>query len=257
MAGSFKEKKNADDRVSYLDSKGIPAFVDPTNISGETWYRVQAGAFEDRKNAEERLARVREAGIENAFIIVDRDQDQNQDEPIVSGYPISGPVLVSPEQLNRYVRAINPNAPVLGSYYLEFGEYYGIKGDIAFAQALHETDYFRFTGVVEAGQNNYAGIGATGPDNQGASFATPRDGVLAHIQHLFAYASTESLPDKHPLIDPRFDLVQRGSAPTWQALNGKWAVPGDNYGQSILRLYERIVETSISELETVIEEIQV
>lgn len=251
IAGSFKNRQNAEERVAYLDSRGIPAFVHQTTISGDIWYRVQAGAFRNRNNAEQRLAKVKEAGIEDAFIVVD------QGEWTDSGYPISGPVLLSPEQLDRYVRSINPNAPSLTRHYLEFGEYYGIKGDIAFAQALHETDYFRFTGVVQPEQNNYAGIGATGPDNPGASFDTPRQGVLAHIQHLFAYASTESLPGKYPLVDPRFGLVQRGSASTWQSLNGKWAVPGDNYGQSILRLYERTVETSISALESVLGEIQV
>ncbi|MFC0561963.1 hypothetical protein [Halalkalibacter alkalisediminis] len=91
-------------------------------------------------------------------------------------------------------------------------------------------------------------MGASGPNDPGASFATPREGVLAHIQHLFAYASTNPLPDKYPLVDPRFDLVKRGSANTSISLNGKWAVPGHNYGQSILNLYERIIQSSMQNL---------
>ncbi|WP_059103220.1 N-acetylmuramoyl-L-alanine amidase [Shouchella shacheensis] len=251
IAGSFKEKGNAEKRVENLQSNGIDAFVSSTQISGELWYRVQAGAFRNRQNAQQRVSEIKEAGIEDVFII-----EQNIAATAVSDYMILGPSRLSPEQMDRYARSIHPDAPLLGSYYLRFGEYYGIRGDVAFAQALHETDYFRFTGVVQPDQNNYAGIGATGPDNPGASFYTPRDGVLAHLQHLFAYASSEPLPEKYPLVDPRFDLVQRGSAPTWVALNGKWAVPGDRYGQLILALYERMVEASINELGALLQELQ-
>nr|WP_238378776.1 glucosaminidase domain-containing protein [Halalkalibacillus sediminis] len=158
--------------------------------------------------------------------------------------------------MNQFVKSINPNAKELGAYYLKFGQYYGIRGDIAFAQAMHETNYLRFTGVVQPEQNNFSGLGATGSDNPGASFDTPEESALAHIQHLYAYASTEPLPDKYPLVDPRFNLVTRGSATTWQALNGKWAVPGENYGQSILQIYEKALENSIQNLEKTLQEVK-
>ena len=99
----------------------------------------------------------------------------------------------------------------LANFYVNFGKYYGIRGDIAFAQAILETDYFRFiTEVVQPHQNNYCGLGSTKQTNPGASFDTPQDGVLAHLQHLFAYAETKPLPEKYPLWDPRFQLVGRG-----------------------------------------------
>lgn len=167
-----------------------------------------------------------------------------------SGFTILGPIFLSPEQMNRFVKNINPKAPELGSYYLTFGDYYGIRGDVAFAQALLETDYFRFTGDVTLEQNNFSGLGATGSKARGASFKTAEEGVLAHLQHLYAYATTKNLPSRYPLVDPRFHLVERGSAPTWIALNGKWAVPGRNYGQTILDIYERMLHTSIQHLET-------
>ncbi|MGL6016660.1 MAG: glucosaminidase domain-containing protein, partial [Selenomonadaceae bacterium] len=28
---------------------------------------------------------------------------------------------------------------------------------------------------------------------------------------------------------------------TWSGLNGRWAVPGDSYGESILQIYEGIL----------------
>ncbi|WP_342750498.1 glucosaminidase domain-containing protein [Alteribacillus bidgolensis] len=171
-------------------------------------------------------------------------------------YSILGDTILSPDLLNQFAKSIHSDAPELGYYYLKYGEYYGIRGDVAFAQALHETDFFRFTGVVKPEQNNFCGLGATGPDNPGASFDTPEEGVLAHMQHLYAYSSSSALPDKYPLVDPRFQLVERGSATTWVGLNGKWAVPGDRYGQMILNLYERNVKASQKTLEDLLEEIK-
>lgn len=235
IAGSFKERQNAEERVAYLHSHGIEAFIVTTDVSGELWYRVQAGSFAIRENAENRVTELQQMGID-AFIITDNSPPAET--------PILGDTVLLANQMNQFVRKIHPSAQALGEYYVTFGHDYGIRGDVAFAQALHETDYLRFTGIVKEEQNNFAGIGATGPDNPGASFDTPEEGVLAHIQHLYAYASTEPLPPQHPLVDPRFHLVQRGSAETWEALNGKWAVPGDDYGQSILRLYNNMVEAS-------------
>ncbi len=235
IAGSFKSRENADERVAFLRSKGIESFVDTESISGATWYRVQVGVFLSRENAEKRLEDVKKAGIQDAFIIVE-DSSGTQEVESPSGYSILGQTFLSPEHMNRFVKKVNPGALELGIYYLTFGEYYGIRGDLAFAQAMHETDYLRFTGVVKPEQNNFCGLGATGPDNQGASFQTPREGVLAHLQHLYAYATTKPLTDGYPLLDPRFDLVARGSVPTWVGLNGKWAVPGATYGQSILSI---------------------
>ncbi|MDQ1001197.1 N-acetylmuramoyl-L-alanine amidase [Neobacillus niacini] len=255
IAGSFQSRENADERVTFLRSKGIESFVDAVSISGATWYRVQAGAFSSRDNAEKRLEEVKKTGISDAFILAE-DSNTAEDLESPSGYSILGKTYLSPEQMNLFVKNIKPDALELGIYYLTFGEYYGIRGDVAFAQAMHETDYLRFTGVVKPEQNNFCGLGATGPDNPGASFETPREGVLAHLQHLYAYASTKPLPDGYPLVDPRFSLVARGSAPTWVGLNGKWAVPGTTYGQSILGLYERMINSAKENLEKVLKEVK-
>jgi N-acetylmuramoyl-L-alanine amidase len=255
IAGSFKQRENADMRVTSLHSKGIEAYVVTTTISGETWYQVQSGAFSTRANAEGRLKEIRNIGIADAFILPEAPSKSPSPDPPPTGYSILGSTYLSPEHMNLFVKTVNPTAIELGNYYLTFGEYYGIRGDIAFAQALKETDYFRFTGVVKPEQNNYAGIGATGPDNPGASFKTPEEGVLAHLQHLYAYASIQPFPNEYPQVDPRFNLVKRGSATTWTALNGKWAVPGTTYGQSILGLYEKMIQFTKQNLDSILNDI--
>lgn len=139
---------------------------------------------------------------------------------------------------------------MLAELFLEEGTIEGIRGDIAFCQSIKETGWFRFGGQVLPEQNNYAGIGATNnsPVGKGAWFKTARDGVRAQIQHLKAYANDEALVN--PCIDPRFGLVTRGAAGNmWTGLNGRWAVPGDGYGESILALWEEMynycVENSV------------
>ncbi|RKQ33535.1 N-acetylmuramoyl-L-alanine amidase [Oceanobacillus halophilus] len=68
IAGSFQSKKNADDQVNFLQSKGIDSYVETVTISGERWYRVQAGAFSSRDNAEAHLETVKRTGV-NGFIL--------------------------------------------------------------------------------------------------------------------------------------------------------------------------------------------
>lgn len=159
------------------------------------------------------------------------------------GTGIMGSAAARLAQLEAVVRRIHPNPPDVAGLYLSFGPQLGVRGDLAYAQALLETNYFRYGSVVKPEQNNYCGLGATGPDNPGHSFATPAEGVMAHLQHLYAYASLDPLPDGMELVDPRFGLVQRGSARYLGELNGKWAVPGTTYGQSI----DRILGTILAE----------
>lgn len=99
-----------------------------------------------------------------------------------------------------------------------------VRGDIVIAQAIWETAHFQYGGIVDKDDNNYAGIGAVGTAGVKERFKTPRLGIRAQVQHLKAYASTDSLV--LDLVDPRFKYVTRGSAVSVEELSGKWAVPG-------------------------------
>lgn len=260
IAGSFKDRKNADARVLFLKEKKLDAFITQTTLNGAPYFRVQAGAFRERDNAERFAQEINRLGVE-AFILAETDGTPPAPTPpkpeppkppppppvpTPTGFTIMGESVLKGEDLDAFVQKVNPNAPVLGEIYETIGKAYGVRGDVAYAQAIHETNYFRFTGMVKPEQNNYAGIGATGGSVSGASFETPEEGVLAHIQHLFAYASKDPLPEGYPKVDPRFDLVTRGIAYGWTDLNGRWAVPGEQYGQLILKIYERNLEDSIT-----------
>lgn len=118
----------------------------------------------------------------------------------------------------------------------------GVRSEVVFAQAMKETGWLRFGGAVKPGQFNFCGLGAI--DSSGglaASFDSVRTGIRAQVQHLKAYASSEDLVND--CVDPRFSLVKRGSAPRLKDLNGKWAVPGDGYGESIADIMMRVMKS--------------
>ncbi len=137
--------------------------------------------------------------------------------------------------------SVSPEALV--SYYYREGAREGVRPDVAFAQALKETGFFRYGGTVTPDQNNYCGLGTTSATVKGAYFASSELGVRAHIQHLLAYASTRR--PVLPVVDPRYDLVRSAygarTLGTWADLNGRWAVPGHSYGQSIMQLFRDIL----------------
>lgn len=144
-----------------------------------------------------------------------------------------------------------PNCTIqeLAQIFIEEAETEGVRADIAWAQSLKETGYFRYGGIVLPEQNNYAGIGALNNNSKGdaAVFESPRIGVRAQIQHLKAYASTEAL--KGECVDPRFHLVKRGSSKYAEWLgyednpNGAgWAWPGKGYGYDIIKILKSILQ---------------
>lgn len=168
---------------------------------------------------------------------------------------IMGKAQATAQQMALFCRSKNSTPQLtscsleqLAEMFIEEGEAEGVRGDVAFAQSLHETGYFKFGGIVLPTQNNYAGIGALNGNatGQAASFPDPRTGVRAQIQHLKAYASTEALVNE--CVDPRFSLVARGVAPYVEWLGAAdnpqgrgWAVPGAGYGANIVKLLGQIM----------------
>lgn len=185
---------------------------------------------------------------------------------------LMGSSYCSLEQMQRYLNNVEStvkyNAAVNGktfvpfpkdiaSYYYNISKKYNIRGDVALAQALLETGYFQYGNEVKPWQNNYCGLGAIGRvttqedlDKQifsqvnhnkayllvgyhGWCYDSVASGVEAHIQHMYSYASASPLPAGTELLDGRFAHGNRGKAIYLNDLNGKWAVPGNNYGENI------------------------
>ena len=120
----------------------------------------------------------------------------------------------------------------------------GVDPAVAFCQTIVETGWLTFGGQVSINQYNFAGLGALDTGEAGATFPDARTGVRAQVQHLKAYASSASL--NNTLVDPRFHLVKRGSAPYVEWLGQQenpsgygWAT-GKDYGSKILNLMSQL-----------------
>lgn len=142
-----------------------------------------------------------------------------------------------------FLHAMNPSVDLATALnfallYDEEAQLEGVNPDLAFAQMLLETSYLRFGGQVEAGQNNFGGLGALDGGDRGLAFASPRLGVRAQVQHLKYYATSQPLVGLP--INPRLGYVKRASAPTALQLAQSWASDPD-YGKKLVALLERMM----------------
>jgi len=148
----------------------------------------------------------------------------------------------TPQELAAMLLHYNPRLDIayaneLALVYVEESTDEGVNHDIAFCQMILETGYLKFSGSVKKYQNNFCGLGATGAHRPGEFFPDIRTGVRAHIQHLKAYATSQSIIK--PVVDNRMKYVKRGSAPTIYALKGKWASD---------MLYDKKIESLLNKL---------
>jgi len=120
----------------------------------------------------------------------------------------------------------------------------GVRGEVVFEQAMLETGWLQYGGDSGISQYNFAGIGTTGGGVAGVSYPDVRTGIRAQVQHLKAYACEDAL--NQDLMDTRFDMVTRGSAPYVEWLGqqenpngGGWAA-GSNYGEKLRKLLSNL-----------------
>jgi hypothetical protein len=156
--------------------------------------------------------------------------------------PILGKGRRSAEQLASFLVSINSLvdsefAAELARLYVDEAALEGVNHDVAFSQMCLETGFLRFGGLVRADQNNFCGLGATGPGQPGLRFPNPRIGVRAQIQHLKGYATEEPL--NQDLVDPRYRYVRYGAAPTLEQLAGTWAAD-KGYAHKIVDILKRL-----------------
>jgi len=158
--------------------------------------------------------------------------------PTVTGVPVLGDSTLRFRKVVENLYAVNPDAPLAAVDAYEAFADKGLRAELMLAQAIHETDWFRFTGRAKADWHNPCGLGVG--SNSGAvdcHFPTWEAGVRAHMGHNFAYF----LPVGSPHVpgfcdqDPRhFD--HKGYTNDVRSWDGHWAVPGNGYGAAVASL---------------------
>ena len=158
------------------------------------------------------------------------------------------PACTTPERLMAFVggrnKAVPPKLHEIAADYKRHGEELQVRWDYAFFQMIVETNWLKFyapggkPGDVSPGQNNFAGLGATGHRAPGESFASVDRGVLAHLQHVRLYSGD---PVENPVAE-RTKLVTDLILPwaqslkrpvTFTDLTRKWAPSGHSYSDAI------------------------
>jgi hypothetical protein len=133
----------------------------------------------------------------------------------------------------------------LAGWYLGAGAAEGVRGDVAFAQAVLETGGFSSPDAVAL--NNYAGIGHCDTCATGWPFPTPYGGVVGQLQllRIFAGAGTAPKPAPTPVLPALTPARQdrHGCCPTWESLTGVWATD-PAYAAQILLLYQQILTSA-------------
>ncbi|MBL8565336.1 MAG: glucosaminidase domain-containing protein [Hyphomicrobiaceae bacterium] len=147
------------------------------------------------------------------------------------------PACATPGRLMDFVAsrngAVADKFNGVATEYMRHGEALGLRWDYAFFQMLVETANLKFPGDVNAKQNNFAGLGATGGGEPGESFESVSLGVKAHLQHVLMY-SGETVAD--PVAERTRKVQEWGVLTKWQKsisgpmtftqLTRKWS-PGD------------------------------
>jgi len=177
------------------------------------------------------------------------------------GPSLMGPTNLTATQMAAWWRSVgysgySVSVPIetLAQIYVDEGNAEGVRGDLAFAQAVLETGGFRYT----APGNNFAGMGWCDSCSNGRVFPDPVDGVRAQIQHLKNYGDPTSRAATlaHPpslywyapaslspaVAASNFDsFFAKGWALTWNQMgNGNWATD-PNYSSKVLTVYGRMV----------------
>jgi hypothetical protein len=169
------------------------------------------------------------------------------------GISLLGSSALDAEQLagwfnaQGYVDFTTTTVKQLASWYLQVGAAEGVRGDVAFAQAVLETGGFSSPDAV--GLNNYAGIGHCDTCPSGWPFPSPHAGVTGQLQLLRIFADAGAPPRgaPAPVLPALVPALQgrRGCCATWESLTGVWATD-PSYGAQILSLYEGMLVFAVA-----------
>lgn len=162
------------------------------------------------------------------------------------------PACATPGRLGAFLKSRNGELDRrfdrIAVEYMRHGETLGLRWDYAFFQMLVETGNLSYTGDVDADQNNFAGIGATGGGEKGERFGSLADGVKAHLQHLQMYAGVhvdEPVAERTRKVQA-WRVLDRWRARlrrdvTFTDMASQWAPGSRGYPRDIASLAERFM----------------
>ncbi|MDO5755502.1 MAG: cell wall-binding repeat-containing protein [Tissierellia bacterium] len=192
-------------------------------------------------------------------ILQEEEPNKPEKEPEVPESPIEGTVKIlrSPStsiyQMKQWASQekykADPDFIRLATDFYVISIKYGVDPAVTYAQAAKETNFMRYTGVVNKNYYNPCGLKITaggGDDDIHAhkKFDSWTEGITAQVHHLALYAGQEGFPLKKT-PDPRHFSSIFKKAEHVEELGTLWA-PSRDYGFDILRYMEEMHKFPLS-----------
>ena len=171
-----------------------------------------------------------------------RTYPMRDEEPAAVNTAIVGASEIPADAAKRWAKDTGASEMFikLADDYWEWGESFGIRPEVMYAQAAYETARGNFGNAVAPEMNNFAGIkkyGATDMRREDhESFATPNEGVRAHYNHMCAYVGREPIGETHGRYASVKRLAWAGTVKDISELGGKWC-PDPEYGNVIIEKF--------------------
>ncbi len=173
--------------------------------------------------------------------------------PAMENIPILAPPSASLAQAQAWARNKGASQLFIDLAVLFWNLYKasGVDPAVAYAQSALETNYGKFTGVLDLSYCNPCGLKTTagGGDYDPSAhqrFPDWSTGIMAQYDHLALYAGCAGYP-KSVTPDPRHFPILNGTAPCVVNLGGKWA-PSPDYGTIIINNFLIPMRNTVAEV---------
>jgi len=178
------------------------------------------------------------------------DQSAPELETVSNSTVVTGYGDVTVDQLVKlFIDRDSPQverASRLARLYIDYGELFDIRADIAWAQMCYSTGLLEFNGSISMDQNNFCAMGAIG-DSSGNSFDTEELGVIAHYAHLAWYYYPVHVNEYcNSQYDPRHfgtTHYRYTGDTTLGHLNGRWS-SSSTYTNGIIGYANEVVQAA-------------
>lgn len=206
-------------------------------------------AVREERELSERLDAV-DARIESLLVAKQQAQAVLAENSADPATPILGSAHLRAADLVAWYRStgqkVRTKAPIdeIARTYLAEGKRAGVRGDMAFAQAVFDTAYFTFpaTGALPGTDNNVSLVGGCNTCQSIPWYGSVTDAIRAHVQLLRVYADAAVTRDSlgsAPVVPGVLDTHTKGTVLTWSRLPGM-ALHAPEYGTGIAKLYSAI-----------------
>ncbi|MCC8161392.1 MAG: glucosaminidase domain-containing protein [Oscillospiraceae bacterium] len=236
------------------------SLVKASGQSAASSYTITNYNFDDASEVDDAYKNLLETAVLNLYLRGDNGSIRPKDlltraeacaflyrvvNPAADKTSITGEAQVTLEQAQAWAasKGAADRFIEIAPVYWYYGEQFGIRPEVMYAQAGKETAYGNYGGAVLPEMNNWAGIktkdasGDTTEDHE--TFDTPEDGVRGHYNHMSAYVGLAPIGEPHGRYYVVLTTAWAGTIKFVEQLGGRWC-PNINYGYEIIDMIDNM-----------------